>query len=94
VIKSDTGEILELKEGVVINEDGSEAARSKTTTFLFGLKPGGVMAGVLAAFAIPLVLFFGLIFLGGFLSIAALILLFQPFARKSSGTDVDPHSIR
>jgi hypothetical protein len=85
-IKTDTGEFLELKEGVVLNEDGSQASR--TATFrTFTIKPGGIMAGVLAAFAIPLILFFGLFLLGGFLSIAALFLLFQPLARKSSGTD-------
>jgi hypothetical protein len=93
VIKSDTGEILELKEGVVLNEDGSEA-RQASATWLFGLKPGGVLAGVLAAFAIPAVLFFGLIFLGGFLSLAALVVLFQPLARRSSAGTEDTHSSR
>ena len=86
MIKSDTGEVLELKEPVVLNEDGSRAS-SPGPSWLFGLKPGGVLAGALAAFAIPAVFFFGLIFLGGFLSLAALFLLFQPLARKSSGTD-------
>ena len=85
-IRTETGEYLELKEGVVLNEDGSQASRSaKLRVFTF--KPGGIVAGVLAAFAIPAVLIFGLFFLGGFLSLAALVLLFQPLARRSSGTD-------
>lgn len=83
-IRTESGEFLEVKEGVVLNEDGSQAFRS---TRVFTLKPGGIMAGVLAAFAIPLMFVFGLFLLGGFLSIAALFLLFQPLTRKSSGTD-------
>ncbi len=86
MIKSDRGEILELKEPIVVNEDGSEAPKSGPS-WLLGVKPGGLVAGVLAAFAIPAIFFFGLIFLGGFLSLAALVLLFQPLARRSSGTD-------
>lgn len=61
-------QVLELKEGVVINEDGSEAhPKAQTQKW--------VLRGILAAFAIPLALFFGLIFLGGFLSLAAIVSL-------------------
>jgi hypothetical protein len=90
-IKIEPGRVLELKEGVVLNEDGS-SARGAARPWLLNLKPGSITAGVLAAFAIPALLVFGLFFLGGFLSLAAVVLLFQPFARKSSGTD--SHSSR
>ncbi|HUP58490.1 MAG TPA: hypothetical protein VM598_13610 [Bdellovibrionota bacterium] len=77
-IKTVSGEVLELKEGVVLNEDGSEAERS-SRNWLLGLRPGQWAAGIVAAFAIPAVFLFGLLLIGGFFSLIALFVILQPF---------------
>ncbi len=77
-IHAPSGEVLELKEGVVLNEDGSEARKS-TRNWLLGIKPGQWAAGFAAAFAIPAIFVFGLFIIGGFFSIVALFMLLSPF---------------
>jgi hypothetical protein len=77
-IKTVSNQVLELKEAIVLNEDGSEAPRS-TRNWLLALRPGQWAAGVAAAFAIPAIFVFGLLLIGGFFSLVAIFMLLSPF---------------
>jgi hypothetical protein len=75
-LRTESGEVLEVKEGVVLNEDGSQSAGS-SRSWILRMGPGGWLTGILAAFAIPAALIFGLFLLGGLFSLVAIFLLVQ-----------------